>query len=77
MNTQYPQKKFTIRYNSETRSFSLWNEEGNLVGEDKNGRELARDAWYYGAEVVCYDYDLGLDEKLPLKPLHEKFKTRD
>lgn len=76
MNPQYPLKKFTIRYNSETKIFSLFNKDDNLVGEDVNGRELARDAWDLGAEEVRYDYDLGIDEKLRLKPLHEKYKTR-
>lgn len=76
MNPQYPHKKFTIRYNLETNSFHLFDNKDVCIGEDKNGRELAREAWDLGAEEVCYDYDLGIDEKLPLKPLHEKHKTR-
>jgi hypothetical protein len=76
LNPQYPHKKFTIRYNSETKTFYLLNKDGDQVGEDRNGRELARDAWEFGAEEVCYDYDLGLDERLQLKPLHEKNKSR-
>lgn len=77
MNPKYPHKKFTIRYNSETKTFCLFNNEDLLMGEDKNGRELARDAWDLGAEEVCYEYDLGLDERLQLKPLYEKYKTRN
>ena len=77
MNPKYPLKKFTIKYDSETKMFSLLNKDGNSIGEDKNGRELGRDAWMlWGAEAVCYDYDLGLDETLPLIPLYAKYKTR-
>lgn len=76
MNPQYPQKKFTIRYNLDTKKFYLYNEKDLCLKEDINGRELAREAWDLGADSVCYDYDLNIDEKLPLKPLHEKYKSR-
>lgn len=76
MNPKYPLNKFTIKYDPEKKLFTLWNNDGNLVGEDVNGRELGRDAWRSGAEMVCYDYDLGLDETLPLIPLYAKYKTR-
>jgi len=76
MKPKYPLNKFTIKYDSEKKLFSLWNNDGNLVGEDKNGRELGRDAWRFGADEVIYDYDLGLDEKLPLIPFYAKYQTR-
>lgn len=75
MNPLYPLKKFTIKYDPEKKLFTLWNKDGNLIGEDANGRELGRDAWRWGAEAVCYDYDLGLDETLPLIPWYAKYKT--
>lgn len=77
MNPQYPLIKFVIKYDSERKLFTLWNEDGNLISEDKNGRELGRDAWRLGAEIVIYDYDLGLDERLPLIPWYEKYKARN
>lgn len=75
MNVKYPLRKFVIKYDSERKLFSLSDDEGNLIGEDINGRELGRDAWRLGAEAVVYDYDLGLDERLPLKPLYAKYKA--
>ena len=76
MNPKYPLTKFTIKYDAERKMFTLWNNDGNLVGEDVNGRELGRDAWRFGADSVCFDYDLGLDERMPLIPLYAKYKTR-
>ena len=75
MNVRYPLNKYTIKYNAETKLFSLFDNEGVFVGEDKNGRELGRDAWRAGAEVVCYDYDLSLDERMPLMSPYAKYKT--
>ena len=77
MNPKYPLNKFTIKFDSEKKLFTLWNNEGNCVGEDTNGRELGRDAWRWGAEAVVYDYDLGLDEEIPLISWHAKYKTRN
>jgi hypothetical protein len=77
MSTQYPLKKFTIKYDYDKKRFFMWNAEGDLVGEDDNGRELGRDAWNFGAQAVCYDYDLGLDERIPLTSLYAKYKTRN
>jgi hypothetical protein len=78
MNPKYPLKKFTIEYNSQSKLFTLRDHDGVLLGEDVNGRELGRDAWRcLGAEAVCYDYDLGLDERMPLIPLYAKYKTRN
>ena len=65
---KYQINKYTIRYDAEKKKFFMWDKDGNPCGEDVNGRELGRDAWYMGAEAVCYDYDLGLDENLPLDP---------
>lgn len=76
MNPKYPLRKFIIKYQAESGLFSLWDENEMLRGTDKNGRELGRDAWRMGAEAVMYDYDLGLDETLPLIPLYAKYKTR-
>lgn len=75
MKNQYPLNKFTIKYDSERKLFTLWNNDGNLVGEDINGRELGRDAWRFGADVVCFDYDLGLDERILLTSSYEKYKN--
>lgn len=77
MNPKYPLNKFTVKYNLETKTFQLYNKDGNLISEDANGRELGRDAWSFGAEAVCYDYDLALDEKLPLISFYAKYKTRN
>jgi hypothetical protein len=76
MNPKYPLTKFTIKYDKEAKLFKLFNNDGILVGEDVNGRELGRDAWRYGADSVCYDYDLRLDEELPLISYYAKYKTR-
>lgn len=70
----YPLNKFTIKYDSETKLFKLYDNNGILVGEDMNGRELGRDAWRLGAEAVCYDYDLTLDEGITLISLFVKYK---
>lgn len=72
----FPRNKYTIKYDLESKKFSMWNADGNLVGEDTNGRELGRDAWRQDAEEVCYDYDLGLDEKIPLIPWFKKYKQQ-
>jgi hypothetical protein len=77
MNPKYPLNKYTIKYDYEKKMFFMWDKNGDLVGEDINGRELGRDAWRDDAEAVCYDYDLGLDETLPLIPLYAKYKTRN
>ncbi len=76
MNPKYPLNKYTIRFNAENKLFQLFDNDGRLVGEDVNGRELGRDAWHADADEVSYDYDLALDEKLPLSSLYEKYKTR-
>lgn len=77
MKTKYPTNKFTIKYDYDAKKFFMWNTDGELVGEDAiSGRELGRDAWETGADEVCYKYDLGLDENIPLIPRHEKYKTR-
>lgn len=74
---KYPLNKFTIKYDYEKKRFFMWNSEGVLVGEDDNGRELARDAWQWDAEAVTFDYDLNLDEEMPLKSLYAKYKARN
>lgn len=66
--------RFTIRYDSEKKKFTLWNGEDVLVGEDVNGRELGRDAWRFGAEEVRYEYDLTLDEGIPLISAYAKYR---
>lgn len=77
MNPTYPVVRFTIRYDSEKKKFTLWNGDDVLVGEDVNGRELGRDAWRNGAEEVRYEYDLSLDEAIPLISVHAKYKARN
>lgn len=75
MKPKYPSNKYTIKF--EYGQFCLYHD-GKCVGTDlKSGRELGRHAWeVFGADEVCYDYDLGLDENIPLIPRHEKYKTR-
>jgi hypothetical protein len=76
MTPKYSLNKYTIRYNAESKLFQLFDNDENLIGEDVNGRELGRDAWQADAEEVVYDYDLALDEKLPLTSIYEKYKAR-
>lgn len=70
----YPLKTYTITYSYEEKCFYLQDPEGNLV-KGSHGRELGRDAWDAGAEEVKFNYDLGLDEWIPVRPRHEKYKT--
>lgn len=79
MNPKYPLITYTVRYDSERKMFTLWDENGHMIGEDANGRELGRDAWtVFGAEAVRYDYDLTLDETKPLRyySINAQYKTR-
>lgn len=62
--TEYPLKKFTIKYDYEKKLFFLWDVNNVLVDEHVSGRELGRQAWDLGAEAVCHDYDLGLTEPI-------------
>lgn len=68
-----PKNKFEIKYDYDKKLFFMYNNEGKLVGQDTNGRELGRDAWCNGAEEVCYDYDLGIDEHVPLRIRRAKY----
>jgi hypothetical protein len=77
MNDKYPLKKYVIQYDSSRKIFVMYDVNGKLAGEDVNGRELGREAWFQGAEEVCYDYNLILDEHIPLTSSYEKFKTRN
>lgn len=77
MSTKYPLIKYVIKYDYDKKLFLMWDADGGLVGEAVNGRELGRDAWQLGAQAVCYDYDLTLDEKLPLMSDYEKYKARN
>lgn len=77
MNTKYPINRYNIKYNSDSKKFYMLDSDGKIVGEDVNGRELGREAWWLGAEEVCYNYDLGLDERLPLMSTYEKLKARN
>ena len=58
---------YTITFDAAKKMFVLWDDKRQLVAEHVNGRELGRDAWRRGAEAVRYDYDLTLDEEIPLK----------
>lgn len=73
---KYPLNKYTIKYDSAKQFFYLIDQDGKPVGKSTNGRELGRDAWELGAEEVIYNYDLGIDENMPLIPKHAKHKTR-
>lgn len=83
MKPKYPSNKYTITYelevpeaDSRTYCFRLWDPNGEYVDMHyTSGRELGRDAWDLGADEVCYNYDLGLDEKIPLIPRHLKIKN--
>ncbi len=77
MNTKYPRVKYTVKYDPSVKLFHLYDNEGVKVGESTNGRELGRDAWQAGAEIVCYDYDLTLDESIPLISAYAKYKARN
>jgi len=77
MNTKYLLNIYTITYSDEKKKFLMHDVDGNKVGEDTNGRELGRDAWADGAEKVVFDYDLGLDEHIPLLNRYEKYKARN
>lgn len=74
---KYPINTFKIQYNYEEKCFYMWNAKGDLVTTGAHGREMGRDAWDMGAEEVVYDYDLGIDEKIPMRPRHiyEKYKA--
>lgn len=84
MKTKYPSNKYRITYEVEEPEacsnvyvWRLWGPDGEYIdSHDISGRELGRDAWDLGADEVCYDYDLGLDEHVPLIPRHEKYKAR-
>jgi hypothetical protein len=74
MSPKTPLNRYTVKYDTETKLFTLWNNEGSCVGNDVNGRELGRDAWMMGAEEVCYSYDLTLDEEVPLISAYAKYR---
>lgn len=75
MKTKYPSNKYTIVYDSPNKEFCMSNPDGNLIQtHPTSGRELGRDAWALGADEVCYNYDLGLDEHIPLIPYHERLR---
>ena len=73
MTKKYPINKFKIIYSTDEKMFHMLSEDGELIDKATNGRELGRDAWNKGAEEVEYNYDLGLDENLPLLPRHAKY----
>lgn len=75
MKSPYPLNEYVITYDGVTKRFIVKDKDGVVVAEGLHGRELGRDAWDDGAEAVVYDYDLGLDEKIPMRPRHEKHKA--
>lgn len=54
--------KFKITYDSKTKTFELLDSKGVVVATGARGKELGKQAWRSGADWVCYDYDLKLDE---------------
>lgn len=54
--------KFKITYDSKTKTFELLDSKGRLVASGNSGKELGKQAWKSGADWVCFDYDLKLDE---------------
>lgn len=59
---------YTVKFDEEQKVFTLWDDNGNKIGEDSNGRELGREAWtFVRVEAVKYDYDLTKDEGIPLR----------
>lgn len=68
-----PLNLYTIKYDYEQKCFYMLDKDKNLVARGDHGRELGRDAWDSGADEVKYDYDLGLDEKIPMRPRHGKY----
>lgn len=55
--------KFRIRYDYDNKLFELIDAKGHVVATGDNGRKLGKLAWNSGADWVCYDYDLNIDEK--------------
>ncbi|NDG27668.1 MAG: hypothetical protein EB120_10915 [Proteobacteria bacterium] len=54
--------KFHITYNQETKTFTMTDSKGRVVSSGASGKKLGKEAWKSGADVVCYDYDLRMDE---------------
>lgn len=54
--------KFKIIYNADIKVFELLDGKGIVVATGDNGRALGKQAWKSGADWVCYDYDLNIDE---------------
>lgn len=64
---RYVPRQFTVSYSQEQQQFYMLDDKGVLVGtHTTSGRELGRDAWDMGADVVRYDYDAKLDHDIPL-----------
>lgn len=76
MKNPYPLIKYTITYDYESKNFSLKDEHGVLLREGLHGRELGREAWDSGAEEVVYNYNLAIDENIPLRLRHEYLKDK-
>lgn len=55
--------KFKITFDKETKTFSLMDDKGHVVETGPSGKALGKQAWKSGADWVCYDYDLKMDEK--------------
>lgn len=55
--------KFRITFDQETKTFILTDAKGRVVETGPSGKELGKKAWRSGADWICYDYDLNMDEK--------------
>lgn len=76
-NNYPPQKIYKIHYDYEERQFKMFGPDGGPPDlDDISGRELGREAWEAGADEVQYNYDLGLDEHIPLFSRYAKYKTQ-
>ncbi len=70
---KYPVNRFTIQYDTHNKTFYLFDSSDSrvAVAHSAHGRELGRLAWDMGAEEVVYNYDLGIDENVPLRLRHQ------
>lgn len=76
MTNPYPLISYTITYNYNDKQFYAKGIDGTVCAQGAHGRELGRDLWDRDAEQVVYDYDLGLDEWIPLRLRHEYNKNK-
>jgi hypothetical protein len=55
-------KKLKITYDCVSKTFSLFDCQGNLVKTDTDGNRLTKIAWNFYPQQVVFDFDLRLVE---------------